>query len=158
MAEEDRYADPDLTLQSNPGEITAPALDRLHAMVMEALADRDAFARWFGQHSSAPKYSDADWRPDEPIAAEDVQAWLAQGTPIRRNPASRYSFIRQGTSALLFVDGHCVDCGADTASLAEQLCSSPMVAANPDLAQNPGAVGLIKTLIDQGSLTFDEED
>ena len=158
LTEEDRYADPGLARQSNPGEITAPALDRLHAMVMEALADRDAFARWFGQHSSAPKYSDSDWRPEEPIAADDIRAWLAQGASLQRNPASRYSFIRQGSSILLFADGHCFDCGTDIASLAEQLCSSPMVAANPDLAQNPGAVGLIKTLIDQGSLAFDEED
>ncbi|WP_097093197.1 cupin domain-containing protein [Novosphingobium sp. Chol11] len=158
MTEEDRYADPDLILQSNRGEISNAALDRMHAMVMEALSDRDAFARWFGLHNSLPKYADADWRPEEPIAPDEVQALLAQGATLSRNPASRYAFIRQGPSILLFVDGHCFDCGEDTASLAERLCSVSTVAPNPKLAQAAGAVALIKTLIDQGSLAFDEED
>ena len=158
LAEEDRYADPDLKRQANTGEITAPALDRLHAMVMEALTDRDAFTRWFGLHNSLPKYGDADWRPDEPIAADEVQGLLIEGASLRRNPASRYSFIRQGSSILLFVDGHCFDCGEDTAPLAEQLCSTPVLTVNPALAEAADAVDLIKTLIDQGSLAFDEED
>ena len=158
LAEEDRYADPDLTPQSNPGEITSAALDRLHGMAMEALSDRDAFARWFGLHNSLPKYADADWRPDDPAAPDEVEALLSQGAELRRNPASRYSFIRQGPSILLFVDGHCFDCGEDTAQLAEQLCSAPVIAPDLKLANNSGAVALIKTLIDQGSLAFDGED
>jgi hypothetical protein len=40
MVEDDRYADPDLKVQACPGEITASALDRLHAMVLDALSDR----------------------------------------------------------------------------------------------------------------------
>ena len=58
MPDEDRYADPDLARQANPGEIAPAAIDRLHALVTEALADRAAFARWFGQYSSSPKYPD----------------------------------------------------------------------------------------------------
>ncbi|HWV12800.1 MAG TPA: cupin domain-containing protein, partial [Sphingobium sp.] len=158
MLEEDRYADPSLTRQSNAGEISPAALDRMHSMVMEALGDRDAFARWFGLHNSLPKYADADWRPDEPIAPDEVHALLAQGSLLRRNPASRYAFIRQGPSLQLFVDGHCFECGEDTAPFAEELCSASTLAPTPHLAQVTGAITLIKTLIDQGSLAFDEED
>jgi 50S ribosomal protein L16 3-hydroxylase len=157
MAEEDRYADPDLTPQLNPGEISSAAFDRMHAMVMEALSDRDAFARWFGLHHSLPKYADADWQPDEPIALDEVLALLTQGKELRRNPASRYSFIRREPSILLFVDGHCFDCGDDTAPLAEKLCSASTFAPDQELTKSAGSIALIKALIDQGSLAFDEE-
>src|SRR3546814_15021788 len=60
LDEDDRYGDPDLRAQDNPGEISAPALARLHAMVTETLRDRAAFARWFGQYSSTPKYPELD--------------------------------------------------------------------------------------------------
>jgi 50S ribosomal protein L16 3-hydroxylase len=56
MLEEDRYADPDLMPQAQPGEITGSAIDRLHAMVLDALSDGDAFARWFGAYNSQSKY------------------------------------------------------------------------------------------------------
>jgi 50S ribosomal protein L16 3-hydroxylase len=157
MAEEDRYADPGLTIQANPGEITRSAIDRLHGMVMEALADRDAFARWFGLYNSLPKYAEADWRPEEPIGKQAVRALLAKGVSLSRNPASRFSFIRQQKAAtLLFVDGHCFDCAGDTAALAERLCAGSAMAVNPGHAASAPVVALIEALIDQGSLAFDE--
>lgn len=156
--EEDRYADPALPIQANPGEITAPALDRLHAMVMEALSDRGAFARWFGMHNSLPKYAEADWRPEDPVDQEEVQSLLAQGIPLKRNPASRFSFIRQGAGVLLFVDGHCFECAEETAGLAEQLGAAAILKVDPALGASHKATALIKALIDQGSLAFEEED
>jgi 50S ribosomal protein L16 3-hydroxylase len=156
--EEDRYADPALQVQDNPGEITAPALNKLHAMVMEALSDRDAFARWFGLHNSLPKYAEADWRPEDPIDQKEVQSLLAQGTPLKRNPASRFSFIRQGVDILLFVDGHCFECPEETAGLTEQLGAAHLLKVDPALCASHDATALIKTLIDQGSLAFEEED
>ena len=54
MTDDDRYCDPDLATQSNPGEIPATAIDRLHAMVTEKLADRNDFAKWFGEYSRKP--------------------------------------------------------------------------------------------------------
>ncbi|MBN8832021.1 MAG: cupin domain-containing protein [Sphingomonadales bacterium] len=159
LAEDDRYADPDLTPQGNPGEITAASIDRLHAMVLEALSDRDGFARWFGLHASQPKYAEADWRPEEPIGEETVRALLAEGAPLCRNPASRFSFIRQAEGAvLLFVDGHCFDCMGDAASLAEGLCADSTLVVEPDLASSAPVVALIAALIDQGSLAFEDED
>mgnify|MGYP001099444139 CR=1 FL=1 len=159
LAEDDRYADPDLTPQGNSGEITAASIDRLHAMALEALSARDGFARWFGQHASQPKYAEADWRPEEPIGEETVRALLAEGAPLCRNPASRFSFIRQAEGAvLLFVDGHCFDCMGDAASLAEGLCADSTLVVEPDLASSAPVVALIAALIDQGSLAFEDED
>ena len=55
MDDDDRYADPGLRRQANPGEIAPAALDRLHAMVAESLQDREAFTRWFGGYVTSPK-------------------------------------------------------------------------------------------------------
>lgn len=158
LPDEDRYTDPDLTLQANPGEIATSAIDRLHEMVMEALSDRDAFARWFGLYNSLPKYAETDWRPEEAIGQQAVRALLAESVPLSRNPASRFSFIRQKEETLLlFVDGHCFDCAGDTALLAERLCAGSTI-MDPALAASAPAAALIAALIDQGSLAFDDED
>lgn len=158
MVEEDRYADPDLVAQDNPGEITAAAIDRLHGLVMDALSDRESFARWFGLHNSLPKYAEADWRPEEPVSRQTVEVLLAEAMPLSRNPASRLSFIRgPGATIQLFADGHCLDCAGDAALLAERLCAAPRLIVEPGLAASAPVVTLIQTLIDEGCLAFESD-
>ncbi|WP_179506156.1 MULTISPECIES: cupin domain-containing protein [unclassified Sphingomonas] len=152
----DRYADPDLPLQDHPGEITSAALDRLHAMALEALADRAAFARWFGQMNTQAKYPETDWRPEEPADPAEVAAHLAQGGALRRNPAHRLAFIRDGAAALLFADGQC-HAGVQPA-LAEALCGGALVLLDPSLAGTPGTAALVTALISQGTLVLDHGD
>lgn len=158
LQEEDRYADPGLRAQANPGEITGDALAALHAMVTEKLADKAAFARWFGAYNSTPKYPEVDWGPEEPVAAEDVRARIAGGAALRRNPASRFSFVREGDAVVLFVDGAAHECAGETAVFAEQLCAGDQFAVDAGLAGSEAAVGLLTTLFNQGSLDFDQAD
>jgi 50S ribosomal protein L16 3-hydroxylase len=156
LDEDDRYADPGLARQGNPGEITTEALARLHAMATQALADRAAFARWFGQASSTPKYPQADWRPEEPLSVADVRDALEDGLPVRRNPASRFVFVREGAEALtLFVDGEAFDCAGEAARFAEQLCAADAV---PAPAGDAAVLALIVALANQGSVTIEPED
>jgi 50S ribosomal protein L16 3-hydroxylase len=155
MDDDDRYGDPGLKLQSNPGEISAAALDALHAMVTEKLADRAAFARWFGTFNSTRKYADIDFTPDESVGAEDVRIMIGQGTPLSRNPASRFSFIRGDTQKmLLFVDGECFECGGETAVFAETLCAQDQMLVE---AQSDAVIALIVQLINEGSIAFDDQ-
>jgi 50S ribosomal protein L16 3-hydroxylase len=159
MTDDDRYTDPGLPAQDNPGEITDAALDRLHAMLREGLSDRAAFARWFGAHNSTPKYPEIDWRPEEPATVEQLRGALESGAPLQRNPASRYSFIRQdGGGVLLFVDGECFECEGKVTELAAKLCGEPVVAVADDLIQSDPAMELIAALYNQGSLAFETED
>ncbi len=158
LRDDDRYGDPGLAPQDNPGEISGAALSRLHAMVTQAMLDRDAFARWFGQYSSTPKYPDQDWAPDDPIAIGALRAALASGAPLRRNPASRFSFIRQdGETVLLFVDGESFECAGETRIFAERLCAQDRVEADADLAGSEAALALVAALLNQGSLAFEPE-
>lgn len=155
LTEDDRYADPGLTVQTNPGEITADALDRLQAMVIQALSDRDQFARWFGASNSTRKYPEIDWQPEEPVTADDVRDALDAGVPVLRNPASRFAFVRQGAGVLLFVDGEMFECSGDVAALAKMLCAEDenMVGEASD-----DAVELLVVLANMGSIAFAGDD
>lgn len=156
MEDDDRYEDPAIARQDNPGELTAPALARLHAITIEKLLDRDAFARWFGQYNSRRKYPDMDWRPDTPVEVETVRALVTEGAPLLRNAASRFAFIRQAESSLLlFADGESFACAEECAAFAERLCARDQVPLDPGLAESDAALALIAALVNQGSVAFD---
>lgn len=159
MEEDDRYADPDLAVQANPGEIGAAALQRLQTMVMEAVGDPAAFARWFGTYSSERKYPELDFRPEEVIAAEDVRELVEDGVALCRNPASRFAYVAQEDGAVtLFVDGQVYDCSGTAAMLAAILCAADRLTVDPALLADEAAVALIVTLFNEGSVSFDPED
>src|SRR3546814_12065541 len=123
----------------------------MHAMAMEALSDRNAFARLFGLHNSLPKYADMDWRPDEPADRRTVRAMLAQGVPPGRHPASRFASIRPGEPALLlFADGPGFDSAGDAALLARPPCRATMTVVEGKLAASPAVVAQIRRATGRG--------
>lgn len=154
---DDRYADPHLALQDNPGEISAQALVGLHSLVAEKLADRDAFAAWVGRYLSTPRYPEMDWTPDVKISLAATRVAIAQGRALLRNPASRFCFISQQPEAiLLFVDGQMLACGADTRELAQRLCGEDRIHVDPTITD--ATLALVRTLCNQGSIAFEPED
>ena len=159
LTDDDRYEDPDLSPQDNPGEISAPALAALHAMVTQSLADRHAFAQWFGSYTTTRKYPDIDWQPEEPMAHGELRELLDSGLPLIRNPASRFSFIRGEAGALsLFVDGEHYACGGDMARFAEQLCAHDTIAPDASVLGSDEAMAMIVKLYNQGSVAFELDD
>lgn len=159
MQDDDRYADPELAIQSNPGEISSGALDRLHAMITEKMGDRQAFARWFGQYSSTPKYTEMDWQPERKLEPQELREKLQQGVPLRCNPASRFSFIRtDAEKLLLFVDGQTMECTGDAIPFAEILCAEPLVTMDEPLAISDSTINLIVDLYNRGSVAFEPLD
>ncbi len=154
LDEDDRYADPDLTAPANPGEIGAAAIARLHDLVVERLADRPAFARWFGTYTTTPGDP-----VDPPVATPPaaVRAAIAGGRWLTRNPASRVSFIRRGPDAvMLFVDGLSFDCAGATVAVAELIAAAPRVPLDPAWAGSAEVVALLTALLDAGSVTIDD--
>ncbi|WP_373487383.1 JmjC domain-containing protein [Blastomonas sp.] len=157
LSDSERYEDPHLARQDNPGEISAEAIARLHGMIAETLLDQRRFARWFGQYNTSPKNPEIDWRPDQPVQVDDIRQWLAAGTPLVRNPASRFSFIRDtASSILLFADGQCFSCIDDAADFAQSICAEARLAVAPD--RSPATLELIVALFNEGSLAFDSPD
>ncbi len=159
LKEDERYRDPGLRMQDNPGEISSGAIARLRAMVADRMLDERAFARWFGEHNSIPKYSEVDWSPERPVRTEELRECVAAGVPLVRNAASRFSFIREeGDVLLLFVDGRSFECARETAAFAERLCTRVRVEVDPVLLESNPALELIAALIGQGSVAFDRSD
>ena len=154
LVDDDRFADTYLSATTNPGEITEQALSQLHAMVAGALQDRAGFAAWFGEYTTAPKYPEVDWQPEEPFRRADVARRLVAGEPLCRNPASRFAFVRAEGGVSLFVDGECWSCREDAAMLAEAICASETFTLPHALSDE--AMKLLITLLDQGSVGFDD--
>lgn len=158
MEDDDRYGDSGLKMQANPGEITPEAIAGLHAMITERLSDREAFARWFGIWNSTAKYPEIDWKPDAPIEIARLHEAIANGEALTRNPASRFTFMRQDSGVLLYVDGECFECFGETAAFAELLCAQDLVKLDATLQTTGEAMALIAQLINQGSVAFADED
>jgi 50S ribosomal protein L16 3-hydroxylase len=157
-AHDRRYADPALVRQDNPGEITAQALEGLHALLTETLLDRTAFARWFGRYNSMPKNPDIDWAPDDAIDVADLRALVSAPAALVRNPASRFAFVREDAGAVtLFVDGQAYACSGDTARFAERLCASDEVAIGLEDVAAEATAAVVVALLNLGSVEVAED-
>ena len=96
-----------------------------------------------------------DWRPDQPLTMDELQAYLGAETPLSRNPASRFSFIEQAANAiLLFVDGKTYPCAGETMTLAKQCCQQDQFILPPVIVQAEEPLSLLLQLYNQGSLIF----
>ena len=156
LPDSDRYTDPHLVQQDNPGEISADAIARFQDMIAETLLDRAKFARWFGQFNTSPKNPEIDWRPEDAAEAGDIGKLLAAGHYLIRNPASRFAYLREtDTTVLLFADGTCFSCAADAATFAQAICNQTELALDHDLSSE--TLELIATLYNAGSLGFDTD-
>ncbi len=157
LPDQDRYTDPHLAEQDNPGEIGSAAITQLHSMITEKLLDRNSFVRWFGRYNTTPKNPDIDWRPESPAEIDDIRQCLAEGIPLIRNSASRFSYVREAPSSLLlFVDGECFTCSGEDAAFAERICAKSRLSVACDSAQS--TLRLITDLFNQGSLAFELEE
>lgn len=97
--EDIRYKDLDYFGQSHSGEISSNALDALYDLMMDKLANRDEFTRWFGRYNSESKYphlDDASMNDSENIDGP---------VTLMRSPASRFSYIVQQDQIILFAGG-----------------------------------------------------
>ena len=154
LDEDDRYTDPDLAPPDNPGEISAEALARLHDMVTGALADREAFATWFGAYVTEPRDERLDWAPEDEVTAEDLPSGPVG---LERNPASRFSFIRQGEDAVaLFVDGRTYGCSGPAADAARKICADTQLELAAETIDDPAVAELIVDLVNRGCLAVSE--
>ncbi|MXO91471.1 cupin domain-containing protein [Pontixanthobacter aquaemixtae] len=156
LGEEDRYGDAALDPQSNPGEISAKAIGRLHAMVTEKLADRDAFSRWFGAYNSTAKHPEIDWRPGKPMTVEELTEANADGVTLIRNPAARFAYIERASGAvMLFTDGEAFDCTGASAEFARAICAWPEMQLSAQILGSAATLQLVVDLINRGVLAIE---
>lgn len=108
-----RYADPDLTMQTDPGRIVPEALEQVRR-VIRAAANDTAIDHWFGRHMTSP-------RDGEPDAGVDSKAMIHPHR-LEQSPASRWAYIEEKDGGCtLFVDGRAFPLPAGLSPLAGPL-------------------------------------
>jgi 50S ribosomal protein L16 3-hydroxylase len=148
---EDRYADPDLSLQSNPGEITDAAIQRVQTILRDYIDNPELISHWFGQFMTEAKYPDLAGEQSIELDEGEIANLLQSGVPLCRNEGSRFAYHQNDSVFILFVDGKGCACSDGQIDLAKQLCASPY---HTDIAITDENLALLKALLLQGSLYF----
>src|SRR5690606_25324751 len=117
MTNDQRYSDPDVQRQNNPGGIGSYALQQSKSIMLDHLTD-ETIAQWFGKYMTERKYAQ-DEACDDEISIADWQAALQDGVALWRHPAARLAYRALPQGAYLFADGQVFNC---TLPFAELVC------------------------------------
>ena len=156
-----RYADPDLTVQDNPGEIAPAALAKVRELLRQTIAlDDETLAVWFGRYLSTPKPGFEAEPEMEPYDEDELRNHLRGGGTLERNPGSQFYYIAEPQAeTILFVDGQEFALGPTVAFMAPLLCRHR--ALTPALLraalQQPDARQLLLDLLNEGYLVIYED-
>ncbi len=127
LNEASRYADPDLLAQTNTGEISAQALDKIQHILRQYVEDKDAISDWFGRYITTPKYHQAHDleidKTESDYSIANLQSHLKAGGLLARNESSRFAFEIQNEQHILFVDGQRFETSKELTAFVETLCS-----------------------------------
>ena len=113
---EGRYADPDLRLQTHPGEISRAMLSQIEGMIAKIKWDKHDIAEFAGRYLSEPKPNVFFDPPEAPLtrAAFNKQA---NKHGVALNPKSRLLF----TDGRFFINGDAFTVAADETAALKQL-------------------------------------
>ncbi|MGH1462627.1 MAG: cupin domain-containing protein [Neptuniibacter sp.] len=151
---EDRYSDPELKTQSNPGEITEESLDQVRQILDSYIKRPELLANWFGKWMTEPKNPDHALNLSSDVSAPEIQDLLKAEVPISRTEGSRFAFHRIENQLLLFVDGERITCSKNQEALAQNLCSD-LVQTN--ISPSAANLELLELLLKKGAIYFSEE-
>ena len=100
-----RYADGDLQMQKNPGEITAQALTGIRTILQQTLSDNTRINRWFGRYITEPRHGDLPEQRSPMLSPTEFRQQLEQTGWLIRSEYSRFAFIQDEEHVYLYVDG-----------------------------------------------------
>lgn len=150
LSEEVRYADPDLTPQPHPGQITPDALKKVHQILHQYIEDQDRVAEWFGRSMTTRKYQEENLVLDT-YCLEDVRKHIVVGGVLIRNEGSRFAFQEHGNETWLFVDGRFYQCPETQANLIKSLCAIRDICSD-HFSGSDEDLSLLLDLLNHGSL------
>jgi 50S ribosomal protein L16 3-hydroxylase len=160
IEDEDRYADPDLTPQDDPGALSDTALSKITAVLRQKLTLDDALLEdWFGRYATEPLAAFPPEPPTEPLTEELLRSHLGNGGELERSPGARLAYRDSGRGGrTLFAGGEAFSVTADIGFLAPLLCRHRVLkpALLGPVMDHPPAVGLLLELINSGHLVIYE--
>lgn len=148
LADDQRYADPDLKPTRTSGEIDAAAIARLRASLPTAATLDDALLRdWFGRFITRYRNAQSPALLDPAIDATTLKKQLAGGAQLLRHPWARMAWSRHRKICTLYVNGDAHDTHA---ALAQMVCDHdrPIVTSKLDA----GTRELLLALVNDGHL------
>jgi 50S ribosomal protein L16 3-hydroxylase len=124
LSSSDRYGDAQLGIQTDPGEISEAALDRLVTGLRRALdSDDNTLKRWLGRYLTEAKAELLEHMVvPEPLTDDQAGALLEDSGKLERHGAARMAWIRQDMGFCLFVNGQEHQLPIDAESLLHYLC------------------------------------
>ncbi|MFP8965276.1 JmjC domain-containing protein [Pokkaliibacter sp. CJK22405] len=161
MLPEQRYADANLALQANSGEISAAAIAQLKAQLIASIEKEENLAQWFGKAMTEPKYAEIDPAPEEEMDAETLVEMLQEGAVLRRTEGCRFAWTAVGDGGVtLFADGASFPCPPAAVSFVQELCHQRELegAKLVALLNDPAAQAMLQILYNQGSLYLENLD
>ena len=162
------YQDPNLPLQENPGEISAEALAKINAMVLQELNRRLQDSDWFGKYIT----NTTEEPPADPMALDiDVAQYLQPlraGQPLVRNEASKLVYFlsdkteQEPSRAIhFFCNGRVEYYPLQMLSIIQLVCNHrypPVELLSGALAESEAQTFLAKLIFDEHYLYIDELD
>lgn len=155
LTNDDRFSDPQLLLQANPGEISGAAISQLQDIIQQYCTS-ESIANWFGKYMTERKYLEEE-SDAEPLTIKEWQTLLQSGVPLWRHPAARLAFVKLPEHTLLFADGNSFKC---TTEFAELLCQAQELDYDilKPLLTNTDNRQALHALITQESLLLDDDE
>ncbi len=118
------YADPNLRLQSHPGEISDDMVDQVADMIAKIRWQREDVRAFLGSYLSEPKPHIYFTPPEDELELDDfVAAWEEQGLAL--DPRTQMLFSK----GLLFVNGDTLTMEGDDAQLLQRLADDRRLAS-----------------------------
>lgn len=151
-----RYGDSDLTVQTNPGEISPRVLEKVESLVRDLVRGADA-AEWFGCLVTESRSGLTPQRPEAPLTQERFKVCFQERGVLHRDSATRFAFVSRKEGAMLFVDGDAYRLPPPLAYVAPLLCRSPSVGYHElqsALADGDLLTTLLADLYNQGNVRF----
>jgi 50S ribosomal protein L16 3-hydroxylase len=150
------YTDPDLSLQTSPGEIKTKHIDAIKELMRLSNVDKDEFNSWFGRFITE-KSNDLEYENEE-LSEEVFHQRLKEVGGLTRNGNVRLSYIVNEESVNLFISGEEFGLSKSYLSLVEYLCAHHYITYNNiiDCCDEDAALEFLFKLYDDSYVFFDE--
>lgn len=152
-----RYSDPELEVQTHPGEINETARQKIRQVIRQAISDDSVIDDWFGRYiteSRSAHYEDAQGYAQAKMATDTLLSLFRDSGQLERDAATRFAFIQGENETTLFVDGEEYKLATELSDALGLLCDRQQYHYHElaDALNNESFVQLITQLHNAGHL------
>jgi 50S ribosomal protein L16 3-hydroxylase len=158
LGNEQRYNDPDLSLQQHSGEISNGSLLKVHEIIRTAASDNKAIDSWFGRFVTESKSGETATEPEQTLTPEQFIKLFLEHGKIERSEYVRFAFVTQDNANVLFIDGQQISLTNELNFMAPLLCNKRQH-SYAELANNLAQsdfTSLLTELYNAGYVTFNK--